>query len=467
MIEPGDVVVAGISGGADSVCLLLVLEEIKQRKWIPFSIEVVHINHGIRKEAFADADFVREMCETRGIPFHLISVDIKTMAKEHQMSEEEMGRKVRYEEFQRVLGSRKGKIAVAHNSNDRAETMLFHLCRGTGLTGACGIRPVQGNIIRPLLGMERREIEDWLQKKRASYCTDLTNFEDEYTRNRIRHHILTYAEEHIVQGAVSNMNRAARQLEQAEDYIAEVTKRTVQRCCEEIRQPHRMVIRLDELQKEDEYIQCRVILYSIYCIAGCKKDITEAHVRGVLKLFRTDGSKELSLPYDVFVYKQYETGILQKGRQKEVYDKALSCIPVEIPSTINVPMLGAIKFEVFPYVKSEFIEQKTYTKCFDYDKITTSLFLRTKEPGDYLTINSKMGRKSLQDYFIDQKIPKQERSSIYVLAENNHILWIPGYRISEYYKISEQTRNVLQISIHTKENKEERSMERERSHNHG
>ncbi len=451
MIEPGDVVIAGVSGGADSVCLLLVLEEIQKEKIIPFSIEVVHVNHGIRREASEDADFVRALCETKDIPFHLISVDIKAMAKEHQMSEEEMGRKVRYEEFQRILGTRKGKIAVAHNSNDRAETMLFHLFRGTGLTGICGIRPVQGKVIRPLLNVERKEIEEWLAERNTSFCTDKTNFEDDYTRNRIRHHILSYAEDNIVRGAVSNMNRAAIQLEQAEDYIAEVACRAVCRCCEEMEQPHRMVIHLDKLQKEDAYIQRRVLLYSIYAVAGSKKDITEAHVQGVLRLFQSDGSKKLSLPYGVFVYKQYETGILQKGQQQETSDLELPEILVGIPSIVEVPVLGTVKFEVFPYVKSEIIPQKTYTKWFDYDKITKSLFLRTRKTGDYLTVTQNMGRKSLQDYFVDQKIPKEKRDFVYVLAEENHILWIPGMRISTYYKVEEQTRNILQVSVYTKE----------------
>ena len=155
MVEPGDVVITGVSGGADSVCLLLVLQKLAAE--LSISIEAVHINHGIRTEAAGDAEFVRRLCEDRGIPFHLICADVETQAKQEKMSTEEMGRKIRYEAFRQILGERKGRIAVAHNSNDRAETMLFHLFRGTGLAGACGIRPVQGEIIRPCFFVSGRK----------------------------------------------------------------------------------------------------------------------------------------------------------------------------------------------------------------------------------------------------------------------------------------------------------------------
>lgn len=170
MVEPGDVVITGVSGGADSVCLLLVLQKLAAE--LSISIEAVHINHGIRTEAAGDAEFVRRLCEDRGIPFHLVCADVEAQAKQEKMSTEEMGRKIRYEAFRQILGERKGRIAVAHNSNDRAETMLFHLFRGTGLAGVCGIRPVQGEIIRPLLFLERKEIEQWLQEQEISFCTD-------------------------------------------------------------------------------------------------------------------------------------------------------------------------------------------------------------------------------------------------------------------------------------------------------
>ena len=450
MVEPGDVVIAGVSGGADSVCLLLVLEKLAAK--LSITIEAVHINHGIRAEAGEDAEFVRKLCEDRQIPFHLICADVETQAKQEKMSTEEMGRKIRYEAFRQILGGRKGKIAVAHNSNDRAETMLFHLFRGTGLAGACGIRPVQGEIIRPLLFLERKEIEQWLQEQQISFCTDATNLGDDYTRNRIRHHILSYAEEEIVHGATANMNRAAKQLQEADEYVMRQTLAAVERCCVFTEHPKAVSVKLSLLQKEDPFIRKRLLFYAVCEIAGQKKDITEAHIQSIDKLLQGTGSKECMLPYQVHVYKQYEWVKIEKREAcGEPSGEEYPELRVGIPSVIQVPFLGDVEFQTFSYEKSQIIPQKTYTKWFDYDKITTTLFLRPRQAGDYLTVNQQMGRKSLQDYFVDQKIPKENRNSLYVLAMDHHVVWVPGLRISEFFKITEQTEHVLQVRVLSKE----------------
>ena len=242
MIEPGDIIVAGISGGADSVCLLFMLLAI--RPIIPFSLRVVHVNHGIRIDAFQDASYVKALCDKWEIPFFLIEEDIHERAKKHGHSVEEEGRIVRYEAFARILDGQKGKIAVAHNSNDRAETMLFHLFRGTGLGGLSGIPPVNGNIIRPLLCLERNEIEHWLQKQNISFCQDSTNDSDNYTRNRIRHHILPYAENEIFRGAVSHMAQTADQLLAAEHYLHLQTNAAMERCLQTRDAPDKILINI-------------------------------------------------------------------------------------------------------------------------------------------------------------------------------------------------------------------------------
>ena len=453
MVEPGDVVITGVSGGADSVCLLLVLQKLAAE--LSISIEAVHINHGIRTEAARDAEFVRRLCEDRGIPFHLVCADVETQAKQEKMSTEEMGRKIRYEAFRQILGERKGRIAVAHNSNDRAETMLFHLFRGTGLAGVCGIRPVQGEIIRPLLFLERKEIEQWLQEQEISFCTDATNLGDDYTRNRIRHHILSYAEAEIVHGATANMNRAAKQLQEADEYVMRQTLAAVKRCCVFTEHPKAASVKLSLLQKEDPFIQKRLLFYTVCEIAGRKKDITEAHIQSIYKLLQGTGSKECMLPYQVHVYKQYEWVKIEKSEAERGISQAkymeLPEFPVDIPSVMDVPGLGRVEFRTFPCEKSQIIPQKTYTKWFDYDKITKIMCLRPRQAGDYLTVNQQMGRKSLQDYFVDQKIPKENRNSLYVLAMDHHVVWVPGLRISEYFKITEQTEHVLQVKVLSKE----------------
>lgn len=453
MIASKDTIVAGVSGGADSVCLLFMLLEIQRQ--IPFSLEVVHINHGIRQDAAEDACFVKELCEKEGVPFHLVEADIKERAKARGISEEEAGREVRYQAFEEALSDKQGRIAVAHNSNDRAETMLFHLFRGTGLAGAGGIPPVNGKVIRPLLCLKREEIERWLEAKGISFCQDSTNAEDLYTRNRIRHHILTYAEKEICKGAVVNMNRAADQFLGAEEYIRRQTAEAMKRCALKEKEHRKVIIKIPEFLKEDAYIRGRILLESVAMAAGCKKDITAAHIKSMEMLFEGEGNKEIHLPYDITVYKKYELGMIQRkekrkdrefpGQQEEeTYQIPL---PLLKPFTVCIPGLGKAEFTVFSRKDSQNIPQKTYTKWFDYDKITSSVMFRTKRPGDYLTINQQMGHKSLQDYFVNEKVPREDRSRIYLLTEGSHVMWIPGYRISEYYKIHKNTRTVLQVAV--------------------
>lgn len=163
MIEEEDCIVAGVSGGADSVCLLLMLLEIN--KTLPIEINVVHINHRIRPDAANDAAYVRELCEKYKLSFTLVEENVAALARKRRISTEEAGRQVRYAAFERVLGTRKGKIAVAHNKNDSCETFLFHLFRGTSIRGLAGIPPVRGQIIRPLLCLSRQEIELFCRKE--------------------------------------------------------------------------------------------------------------------------------------------------------------------------------------------------------------------------------------------------------------------------------------------------------------
>ena len=463
MLEENDTIVAGVSGGADSVCLLFVL--LMLRETIPFHFAVVHVNHGIREDAGEDADYVKRLCKENEIPFYLKEVNVKEYAFRHGMSEEEAGRKIRYEAFEEALnkeknlhGSLSGKIAVAHNSNDRAETMLFHLFRGTGLTGLTGIRPVNGKIIRPLLGIERGEIEKWLKERNIEYKTDSTNEQDIYTRNKIRHHILPFVKDNINRGVISHMNSAADNLADAEEFVKRQMLLIKDTCVSVThgREGRAVKINIPEFLRADTYLQGRILLSCLEDIGGGRKDITSVHIDSIRKLFFGNGSREIHLPYGITVYKTYDVGMIVKGnvqrrREPEGQKKEYERYEISIPMTLSVPNLGNVEFTVFPYEKTENIPQKTYTKWFDYDKITRSIVFRVREKGDYLTINNRLDHKSLKDYFVNEKIPRSERDSFYVLAEGSHILWVPGYRISEYYKISEDTLNILQVRINDKE----------------
>ena len=192
MINKGDTVICGLSGGADSVCLLLVLCELSSK--IEFTVKALHVNHCLRgAESERDEKFCCDLCERLDIPFTAVSCNVKEFAEKNSLSVEESARKLRYSVFRE--NSENGKIATAHNANDNLETVILNLARGSAIKGFAGIPPVRGNIIRPLLTVSRKEIEKYLADKGQNYVTDSTNLSDDYTRNKIRHKILPVLEE--------------------------------------------------------------------------------------------------------------------------------------------------------------------------------------------------------------------------------------------------------------------------------
>ncbi len=456
MIARGDVVVAGVSGGADSVCLFVVLCGLMGE--MGFRLAVVHVNHGIREEAGEDAAYVEELCRRNGVPFFLEEADVRGYGEEKGISEEEAGREVRYGAFERVLAEYggRGKIAVAHNANDRAETMLFHLFRGTGLTGAAGIRPVRGKVIRPILCLKREEIEDYLREKGISFCIDRTNMEDTYTRNRIRSHILPFAKEHVCAGAVERMCGAADIFLEADEYIRKQARKAYEGCVLKAEE-ERVILDARALMGEESLIRKRVLMQCMEMLTVGRKDIASVHIRELEQLLQKEGNKELCLPYRWKARKEYGQLVLfREGIEEAGKEEGLAEIPVFLGSgvcRIEVPGLGMVDFSVLEkgelpifWRKPQIISEKTYTEWLDYDRITKALVFRTRKPGDYLTIKD-LCRKKLKKFMIEEKIPKNERESLYVLAEGSHIVWVPGRRISEYYKITEQTKYILKVQL--------------------
>ena len=218
MFASSGTVVVGVSGGADSVCLLTVLHALAPLLGI--CPVVAHLNHGVRENAKEDAAYVQQLCKTMEVPYYEKSVNIPLIAREKNLGEELVGRMERYaffEEVQEKTGAT--YIAVAHTKNDRAETVLFHLFRGSGPTGLSGIRAKRDEIVRPLLCLNREQIEEYLEACELAYCHDDTNDTDAYARNRIRHHILSYASEEICDGAVENICNAAMHMERMQEYL--------------------------------------------------------------------------------------------------------------------------------------------------------------------------------------------------------------------------------------------------------
>lgn len=457
MIEEGDCIVAGVSGGADSVCLLLMLLEI--RKTIPIEIKVVHVNHLIRPDAAKDAAYVRQLCAHYGLSFTLVEEDVAALARSSHLSTEEAGRQVRYEAFRRVLGTKTGKIAVAHNQNDSCETILFHLFRGTSLRGLSGIPPVRERVIRPLLCLSRGEIELFLQERGVSYCIDSTNLEDTYSRNVIRHHILDTAVREISPAAVAHIDSAGKRVREAYELIADMTEQGVQTCVSKGQGV--FAIDKEKFLQLHKTVQGYVVMEVLAQAGGSRKDLEAVHIRQVCRLFHSQCGREILLPHGlrakreytgIYIYKE-ETGHRQEAVLSECVLSEEGRRQLETGEEIelkfgNGQMLRAkVLFQENNGFDLKNIPENKYTKWIDYDKIRHSIVIRTRRPGDYLTINAINQKKTLKTYLIDRKIPQAERERLFLVADADHVVWLIGERISSYYKVSEHTRRVLCLAL--------------------
>ncbi len=442
MLPEGGTVVAGVSGGADSVCLLFIL--LKIREQIPFDLVAVHVNHKIREEAGEDAAYVEGLCRKWGCPYRYVEEDVAHYAREEHLSEEEAGRLVRYRAFQQALeetGGGKGRIAVAHNQNDTAETLLFHLLRGSGLRGLSGIRPVREQVIRPLLCVSREEIEAFLAENGIGYCIDRTNSEDTYTRNRIRHHILSYARREICSRAVSHIYDASVMIGEADAFIRSCAGAALSRCA--LLSPQEIVFDIAAYKQEDPFIRRQLLLLAVERITAGRKDISLVHIRLLAELFERRTNGQLDLPGGLCACREYEKVRLSyaaAGNMTQISE-------IAIPGTTLWGEDVCLSCTLLPCEKSINIPEKTYTKWIDYDKIVKSLVLRTRRAGDYLMTRSDGGRKSLKSYLIDEKIPRAMRDKMPLVADGSHIVWVPGLRISGHYKIDGRTRTILQMKM--------------------
>ena len=429
MIPENSHVIVGVSGGADSVCLLKLLKEYEKLQG--FQLYAVHVNHHIRgEEAVRDEEFSKEICQKLEVPFTVFHYNVPEIARQKKLSLEEAGRELRREAFQKAIkeieSPGKKIIALAHHENDNAETVLHNLLRGSGASGLGGIRPVsgeKGEYIRPLLFVKRAEIEEYLKAQGITWITDSTNEEMEYTRNKIRHQIIPVMEE-INPQAVTCIGRAAENMWKIEEYLQEQTDILYGKYVKKIGDTFCIE---KECFLEKEIMQSYLIMRVLEEASKGKKNITAAHIEAVRRLFKGRTGASVSLAWGLTASQVYGDVHIYSKQEKE-------------------DGIYTLEWEVFPYEKQQ-IPEKTYTKWFDYDKINSSLSIRHRLQGDYLVVNQKGGRKKLKDYLIDCKIPRQERDKLTLLADGSHILWIVGYRISENYKVTSQTKQVLKVQV--------------------
>lgn len=427
LLRRSDSVIAAVSGGADSLCLL----EILYRLGMPLT--AVHVQHHLRESAENDARFTEEFCRERGIPFIRKDVDVRERRAKTGESEEEAARALRYEALeavQRELEEKNGRtvIALAHHKNDQAETVLFHLIRGSGIKGLSGIPLKRDRYIRPMLAVTREEIVSWMKAEGLPYCTDETNYMLESTRNIIRHTVIP-ALEAVRNDAVEKISEAAAELGETETFLDLLADRWLK---------DRDIYALDgrielpeTIEKEDPVLQRYLIRNAIRQLKCGLKDYGRKHIEDIVLLSGKQVGKTVDLPGKLIATRTYRGILISASSPVSAHDR--------IPA-------WQLNIRTFLYEKNQKIPEKEYTKWFDYDKIIGEISLRFRKPGDLFS--TKAGtHKKLKDWMIDEKIPKALRDRLLLVADDSEVLWVPGYRMSESKKVTEKTKTVIEITV--------------------
>ncbi len=470
--------VVGLSGGADSVCLFSLLSNISKEYGI--SLIPVHVHHGIRgEEADRDARFSCEVATAAGCSCVVCHVDVPNYAYECSISIEEAARELRYHELEEVCRERNAEaIALAHHRGDQAETVLMNLLRGSGPVGLVGMEPKRKNRIRPLLFASKKEILEYLQENNITYVEDSTNSDPAHTRNRIRSELLPLAEA-IFPQAEAHIAALAGDMEKWYCHLQKDLPE-IEALIEKDREFERREAMERELRvsiSREIYFRMSEANQTMYLRAMLSqiviglKDISRKHYEQLDDLLKKKvPGRRADLPGGCFAVSTYDgidlvmpakteegASVDEKSEGTGADEPEKMSVPgmnIPVPGQVHLPKNSGfssfttelIDRDTFYKKKTDFFEEKDYTKYIDYDRIESGLLLRHPCEGDYLVIDGDGNRKKLNRFYIDGKVPREERASQEVIADGSHIVWALPDRISEYYKVTDKTKRILKIT---------------------
>ena len=298
LINDGDKVILGVSGGPDSIAMLNILNDIKNDKnlHMNFDIIVAHVNHMIREEAIDDQRFVENFCKKIGVSFYSKSIDVQKIANNKKIGTEEAGRNARYEFFDEILEKENAnKIAIAHNKNDKIETIIMNMLRGSGIAGLKGIEPIKNNkYIRPLIECERFEIEEYCAKNGIEPRIDRTNFENVYTRNKVRNIVIPFIKQEFNPNIIQTMDRLSDLVKEEDEYLEKLVETKYNDYVEK-EDKVQIIMNLKDFNTEEKVIKSRLLLYTISRLLGTTKGIEKIHIEDIIKLCEKNiGNKYLT-----------------------------------------------------------------------------------------------------------------------------------------------------------------------------
>lgn len=443
MIEKGDRVIVAVSGGPDSVCLLDILCRLQEE--LSIELLVAHYEHGLRPdEDETETRFVRRLASSRGLSFASEKGFLST--ETHGMSIEERARDARYG-FLEDLSDRfhAQKIAVGHTLNDQAETVVMRLLRGSGPSGLAGIPPVRQNrIIRPLIDISRKDILSYLQESALSYVTDSSNLHTDFLRNRIRLDLMPRLLEYQPRlidhlGSLSQLLREENRFMdlQADEWL----KHELQPGSDSA-----TMIRVAPFLGLSRSIRNRIIRRLLLMRLKSLRRISQSHIQSVNRLAESPHPQgELHLPGGLRVRKIYEKLSFSKSEDQR---PAAYHLPVHGPGIFHLREIHrSFSFEYADVDLDTGFSASPDTALVDAGKISFPMVIRNFQPGDRFIPLGMKGRKKIKDFFIELKIPLEERTRIPILTSGEIPVWVCGYRIDDRFKITPATKSILKITL--------------------
>ncbi len=440
LIHQRDKLIVGFSGGPDSTALIEALRLLRPK--YKLFLLAVHINYGLRGEdSDNDEKFVKDYCFKNAV-----NIVVKKAKITDKANLENTARKIRFEQFNRLLKVYKiNRIALGHTKDDQAETLLLRMGRGSAISGMKGIEVKSGNVIHPLLIFTKKEIKRFLAELNQEYCTDQSNFKNDFDRNKVRNVLLPCMEENLSHKIVDKLYDMSLIFQDADEIFREMTNSRLHRLTDDSEEEfHSLDLR--DLLKQKRLI--RFYIYrQLYCeFTGHENDFYTSHYEAIEEVIHSKGCKELNLPSDVIVRKDYKNLIFTTKEKIEEYEPQERIIDsVRNRFTFENYRVSMKKFRVMPKKKNQFEDKNT--AYFDYDKLELPLMFRHRVPGDKFIPFGMKHHKKLKDFFIDEKVSKFDRDKVIVLTDNNNIIWICGKRIDNRVVITDETKNILMIKL--------------------
>ncbi|MDK2820626.1 MAG: tRNA(Ile)-lysidine synthase [Clostridia bacterium] len=437
LLIPGDKVVVGVSGGPDSLALLHSLKSLQEE--FGFKIHVAHLNHGLRQEASADAEFVQKLAAKWSLPVTIKTEDVLSYQKEHHLSLEAAAREVRYSFFEHVATEVKAsKIAVGHQADDQAETVLLNLLRGSGLTGLKAMLPKSGRLIRPLLFVRRSEVELYCKNLGLNPREDVTNNDPAFRRNKIRHQLMPLLAKEYNPAIINVLSRTAIILQEDEEVLSNLAKKALSNV-KKREENGKLVLDRQEYLGLPPGLQRRVLRLAA---ANLGRKVSFKQVEEAREV--VDKCSVITWPGDLRIEVNRREIYLQTSSQLKIKPFLYY---LKVPGITPLPELGkAIKAE-FSNIPSNFRKCRQDEAWLDWEKLDKPLLVRDWKPGDVFRPLGMCGRKKLQDFFVDSHIPMSKRHSVPLVISGDKIAWVAGLRLADDFKISSLTRVVLHLEL--------------------